>query len=471
MPMRSLNGFAMADHSAVSQGGRPPDDSVIVVDGDALERPGSPVPEGPQPVQKKVRSFDAPGTEGVMIIDEDLSGNLRRDASSTQPVTDEYPSWWKGRKSLNSSTINSFRCFVDRVLFFHDMVGLDKFLLKFRLKRGKTVDSSSAYRWISGAVKRGVKHLDFNISFDKFTLPDDLFTCRTLVTLKLDIGLVLNVPLDIHFPNLKTLHLKSVKLFDDNSVKSLFSNCSSLEDVVIEKCSFKYVQSFSISHPWLKRLAIIHSCDSAHCWLVIDTPYLSNFKYIGHVVAGYSLKKQESLVSADIQFLFEDKDLQADARHATSIFRQIYNVRSLVMSPYSLELLSSSEPLPAFPTLVELDIPYNKVEQLNSMDNGLEALLPHCPELENLAFPQDVLNSLPEEVPSCLLFKVKVIEISNFEYDQDCIRKAKYILENGGALEKLTILTSNIWHGYKLEISQVLFAYPRKSKECFILIV
>ncbi|KAK8657582.1 hypothetical protein V6N13_035813 [Hibiscus sabdariffa] len=83
MHMRSLNGFAMADHSAVSQGGRPPDDSVIVVDGDALERPGSPVPEGPQPVQKKVRSFDAPGTEGVMIIDEDLSGNLRRDASST----------------------------------------------------------------------------------------------------------------------------------------------------------------------------------------------------------------------------------------------------------------------------------------------------------------------------------------------------------------------------------------------------
>ncbi|KAK8655114.1 hypothetical protein V6N13_107706 [Hibiscus sabdariffa] len=88
MPMRSLNGFAMADHSAVSQGGRPPDESMIVVDGDALERPGSPVPEGPQPVQKKVRSFDAPGTEGVMIIDEDLSGNLRRDASSTQPVAD-----------------------------------------------------------------------------------------------------------------------------------------------------------------------------------------------------------------------------------------------------------------------------------------------------------------------------------------------------------------------------------------------
>ncbi|KAK8662463.1 hypothetical protein V6N13_092036 [Hibiscus sabdariffa] len=88
MPMRGLNGFAMDDHSAVSQGGRPPDGSVIVVDGDALERPGSPVHEGSQPVQKKVRSIDAPGTEGVMIIDEDLSGNLRRDASSTQPVVD-----------------------------------------------------------------------------------------------------------------------------------------------------------------------------------------------------------------------------------------------------------------------------------------------------------------------------------------------------------------------------------------------
>ncbi|KAL4346268.1 hypothetical protein GQ457_17G013020 [Hibiscus cannabinus] len=83
-----VDGFAMADHSAVSQGGRPPDGSVIVVDGNALERPGSPVHEGSQPVQKKVRSIDAPMTEGVMTMEEDLSGNLRRDASLTQPVAD-----------------------------------------------------------------------------------------------------------------------------------------------------------------------------------------------------------------------------------------------------------------------------------------------------------------------------------------------------------------------------------------------
>ncbi|KAK8589300.1 hypothetical protein V6N13_088149 [Hibiscus sabdariffa] len=360
---------------------------------------------------------------------------------------DEECPFWGWRRSSYRAPIKRFRCFVDGVLFFHDMENVDKFRLKFCRKRSESVDSISACRWISGALKRGVKHLDLNISLDKFTLPDALFTCRTL-----------------------TLHLRSVKFFDDNSVKSLFSSCSSLEDVVIEKCSMKKVRSFSFSHPFLKRLSVIHSCDNFNCWLMIDTPHLSNFKLIDHVVAGYSLKNLESIVSV-IKILLEDEDLRADAtRHATSVFREIYLARSLVMSAYSLELLLSCEPLPDFPTLVELEIPYNKAKQLNSRDKGLETLLPLLPELQNLAFRQDVLNSLPEEVP-CLLFKVKAIEISNFVYDQDCIRKAKYILENGRALEKLTIRTSICLYETKLKISKVLFAYPKKSKQCSILIV
>ncbi|GMI65339.1 hypothetical protein like AT4G14103 [Hibiscus trionum] len=386
---------------------------------------------------------------------------------------EKAPFWCLGKSiSINRAPIKRFRCFVDSVLFFHDMENVDKFRLNFCRKRSESVDSSSACRWISGALKRGVKHLDLNISLDKFTLPSSLFTCSTLVTLKLDISLVLKVPEDIHFPNLQTLHLRSVKFFDDNSVKSLFSSCTSLEDVVIEKCSMKNVRSFSISHPFLKRLSIIHSCDNFNCRLMLDTPHLSNFKHIDHVVAEYSLKNLESIVSADIQFLSEDEDLQGDARHAIAIFGEIYNVRSLLMSSYSLELLLSCEPLPAFPTLVELEIPYNEAEQLNSMDKGLETLLPHWPKLENLAFRQDVVISLPEEVPSCLLFKFKAVEISNFVYDKDCIQKAKYILENCRALEKLTIRTSSFCCYYnKLKISQVLFAYPRKSKQSFILIV
>ncbi|KAK8473994.1 hypothetical protein V6N12_030633 [Hibiscus sabdariffa] len=364
-------------------------------------------------------------------------------------LDEKCPFWGWGRGDCKAP-IKSFRCFVDGVLFFHDTENVDKFRLKFCRKRSESVDSISACRWISCALKRGVKHLDLNISLNKFTLPDALFTCRTLVTLKLDISLVFKIPEDIHFPNLQTLHLRSVIFFDDNSVKSLFSSCSNLEDVVIEKCSMTNVRSFSISHLFLKRLSIIHSCDNFKCWLMIDTPHLSNFKLIDNVVAGYSLKNLESIVSVDIQIQLEDEDLRADTRHATSIFREIYLARSLVMSAYSLELLLSCEPLPAFPTLVELEVPYNKAEQLNLGDKGLETLLPLLPELQNLAFRQDVLNSLPEEVPSCLLFKVKVIEISNFVYDQDCIRKAKYILENAAtirlqALNSLVRLSESVF--------------------------
>ncbi|KAK8683572.1 hypothetical protein V6N13_039630 [Hibiscus sabdariffa] len=83
-----VDGFTLTDHSVVSQGGRPSDGSVIVVDGDALERPGSPVHEGSQPVQKRVRSVDASMTEGVMAMDAELHETVRRDVYLAPPVAD-----------------------------------------------------------------------------------------------------------------------------------------------------------------------------------------------------------------------------------------------------------------------------------------------------------------------------------------------------------------------------------------------
>ncbi|KAK8368993.1 hypothetical protein V6Z11_A01G081300 [Gossypium hirsutum] len=68
---------------------------------------------------------------------------------------------------LKISTIESFMCFVDRVLFFHNTVNINA----FRLRCGKRVDSDRVYGWISAAIWRGVKHLGLSISLDNFTLP------------------------------------------------------------------------------------------------------------------------------------------------------------------------------------------------------------------------------------------------------------------------------------------------------------
>ncbi|XP_039029199.1 F-box protein At4g09920-like [Hibiscus syriacus] len=372
---------------------------------------------------------------------------------------EQHMDWSKRHKS---STVKNFMCFVDRVLFFH-RANVDK----FRLKCGKRVDSDRIYGWISVALWRGYKHLDLNITLDKFTLPGALFTCRTLVTLKLDIGFVLDVPKGVHFPNLETLQLNSVEFFNDNSVINLFSSCSSLEDVVISRCNMKNISSFNISHHFLKKLTILDLCNSSKYWLMIDTPNLAYFRYNNCIIAGYSLENLTSIVCADIQFqIKDDDDLLVDITDFSKVF---CIVGSLTLSLYSLQLLLRCESLPVFSTMIKLKICSGYHRWLK--DGGLETLLSRSPELEKLSFPREALRSLPEEVPSCLLFKLKAIEISFFENNEECIRKAKYIIKNGGALENFTIFT----YGYgdekeRLKISKVLLASPRKSNKCNFLI-
>ncbi|KAK9005079.1 hypothetical protein V6N11_042527 [Hibiscus sabdariffa] len=94
------------------------------------------------------------------------------------------------------------------------------------------------------------------------------------------------------------------------------------------------------------------------------------------------------------------------------------------------------------------------------LEKGLETLLPSLPALEKLALDQGVLVSVPKKVPSCLLVKLKLVEISEFENDRDCIEKASYILKNGGALQKLMIQmpteSYSLYEEKKMKISRTL---------------
>ncbi|PPD94975.1 hypothetical protein GOBAR_DD08020 [Gossypium barbadense] len=311
-------------------------------------------------------------------------------------------------------------------------------------------------------IRRGVKHLDISISPDQFTSPGIMFTCRSLTTLKLDFTCsVLDVPRGVPFPNLKTLHLKSVEFLSDDTTKCLLSSCNNLEDLVIAHCNIENLFNFTISHH-------LHDCR-----LMLDTPNLAYFKYGNLVIAGHPLENLKSINSAFIQSAFSNF-----RNYATTLFRGISNVHSLVLTYNSLKVsfldkslvLFLCEPLPVFATLVELKICDYYRE--HSMDKGLEILLSSSPELEKLACHQEVLSKLPEKVAYCLLSKLKVMEILGFRNDKDVIEKAKYILKNVGALQKLTIRTlSNISKAKKLKISEVLLGSPRESKHCCILIV
>nr|VDD57462.1 unnamed protein product [Brassica oleracea] len=62
--------------------------------------------------------------------------------------------------------------------------------------------------------------------------PSNLFTCKSLVILKLAGGMLLDVPRMVSRPSLKTLKLLRVKYFKDKTLQRLLSNCPVLEDLL-----------------------------------------------------------------------------------------------------------------------------------------------------------------------------------------------------------------------------------------------
>ncbi|KAK8313028.1 hypothetical protein V6Z11_D01G082700 [Gossypium hirsutum] len=277
----------------------------------------------------------------------------------------------KNIKSYSTDVIENYMCSVDRMLLFCNTTNVSKFGFKCWIKM---IGSNRFNRWISAAVDRGVKHLDLSTSvLPSSTLP--ILTCKTLVSLKLGKYFVLNVPKDVLLPNLKILHL--------HSVKRLLSGCPHLEDMVTRKCDLGNIRNFHISHHLLKTLTIRYTYNSYQCWLWINAPNLTSLEYYDRLVAGYSMENLQSLTKAVID-ISACKTLRADA---TKIFKGICDVPSLVLSDTSLQLLLRCEPLPVFENLIKLDLPCHlRFRCSNAFQKGLETLLSSLPALKNLSF-------------------------------------------------------------------------------------
>ncbi|XP_023635714.1 F-box/LRR-repeat protein At3g60040-like [Capsella rubella] len=148
----------------------------------------------------------------------------------------------------------SFRNFVDRTLALQCGSPIKKFSLKCHLH----LDSEMSYvgPWISNAVGRGVLELDLSIHTRyKFVqdsetgcsrwpqgmkrrgdvfLPSELFTCKTLVTLRLGKHIFLGeFPLELSLPALKSLFIDSICFAYKDLSDVFFPGCPVLEELVL----------------------------------------------------------------------------------------------------------------------------------------------------------------------------------------------------------------------------------------------
>ncbi|CAN6842430.1 unnamed protein product, partial [Brassica oleracea] len=111
------------------------------------------------------------------------------------------------------------------------------------------------------AISRDVRKLRFhNYPFgpkEDIRLPGSLYTCQTLVTLRLLYTFIVDVPLTICFPSLKTLRLRRVEFSNDEIVPRILSGCPVLEDLTVVREHNGSVKNITIMVPSLLRLTVL----------------------------------------------------------------------------------------------------------------------------------------------------------------------------------------------------------------------
>ncbi|XP_010451000.1 PREDICTED: FBD-associated F-box protein At5g56370-like [Camelina sativa] len=348
-----------------------------------------------------------------------------------------------------------FFLFVDRSLLLNTAPVLESLHFKF-VRKCRDVDIGF---WVRIAVERGLRELDFDYShmIDEpiRRLPQSLFTCGTLVVLKLKHVSLVHVRFFVCFQLLKTLHLKCVIFLDDESPKKLLSSCPVLEVLVLDRAGDDNVISFSVKVPSLQRFVYESGYESEE--LVLNTPSL---KY---------LKTRDFGDNCMIEYMPEIVEAHVHVNCC--------NIEDILISLKSvkrLSLCSISEP--QFPTgsifhqLVHLELCTSETywEVLMSM-------LQHSPKLRSLKLNKihDNLSGghifhweEPSTVPETLMFVLETLEWRNYRAWKKERDLATYILKHSKRL-KIAIFSSETTNlRVKYHLITELARLSRGSAEC-----
>ncbi|GMI63718.1 hypothetical protein like AT5G62970 [Hibiscus trionum] len=373
-------------------------------------------------------------------------------------------------------TVTSFSNLMDKMLFRHSEGRIEQFRLNHI--DISEVDASLVCDWISAALCRGVKVIDFFFYPRDRNIPllpgDLLFTCKSLVRLKLQFPFRMSIPSHVCLPSLKILELRRIVFEDDDSIKRLFSSCPILEDLSIYSCNTQNITRLIISNPSLKSLTLAFKGNFPHVPsldIVIDLPSLVYFKYWGFKEQNYSMGNMTSLARADIYFSFGLHPILIENVGFVKLFEGIGNVKSLrlTIDPKALPFLSHKR-FAAFQNLHHLEICRMCIKWNGK---GLFELLEFSPNLQTLLIGEvsDEFWFLTEKVPACIVYQLKEFEV-HFDDETSVLKLVTYILKNAIVLEKLKV------HQFlpladdegKKKISEQLSNLPRCSNNCQVFI-
>ncbi|EOA15188.1 hypothetical protein CARUB_v10028576mg [Capsella rubella] len=387
-----------------------------------------------------------------------------KDVLKTSVLSKRWRNLWKLVHKLEYIDINSnaehwkIVQFVDRSLLLNKAQVLES--LHFKLDRQcKDVDIGF---WIRFAVERGLRELNFDYCFTirkPSRLPQSLFTCVTLVALKLKNVSLVDAQFPVCFKLLKTLHLVEVIFRDDESSRKLLSRCPVLEVLVLERAIHDNVATFSVMLPSLQRL-VYDSTGLKDAALLMYTPSLKYFK----------------IVDFSYECMVENMPEIVEAHVAVTCSNITDILRSLVPLKRLLLCLPSESPFPTgtiFHQLVHLEFCTCVTEW-----DLLISMLHHSPKLRSLKLNETHGHfsevptfhwDEPSIVPETLMFVLETLEWRNYRGGDRERQLATFILNHSRRL-KIATFSPHISRLNRLKVKykmiKELAHSSRGSTEC-----
>ncbi|OMO74486.1 hypothetical protein CCACVL1_16677 [Corchorus capsularis] len=369
---------------------------------------------------------------------------------------------------------SSFVYFVCKVMLISQAQSISKFTFDRNFDLEFDVDYLRT--WISNAVGRNVQDLSLNFRCPQphINLPDCLFACKTLVSLKLENKIFVDVPATgVNFPCLKILQLMAVKYANDDSMRRVLSGCPVLEDLTVERLCGDNLFVLEVNVISLKRITVKRR--SAHYipWndppykLLISAPMLERIVLKDENYRYFLLEDGYNLAEAVVEI----SNPLADGRNLCDLLEVFADVRSLSLFHNTIWFNFPSEvKFPVLTNLVQLDI-----ECACKFWLRLLALLECSDNLKILVFRNVRVHSsrrkcdqaLVETVPKCVSMSLVTLHFKQV-YNCECDWKlVKYFLKNAKFLKQVKIGIS-----FRLKkrrhLLRKLLKYPRASMACEI---
>ncbi|KAK9140845.1 hypothetical protein Scep_010526 [Stephania cephalantha] len=373
---------------------------------------------------------DALSSLSDSVIHHILSFMDAKYAVRTSILSSRWRDLWKSLPHLTfNKTItpqnNHFVDLVNGVLIVRD--GSD--IQTFRLLCIDDADSPYLHNWILGAIGRNVHEINIEVgttSKKLIKLPNGLFNCQTLTTLKLSLDevtsfpyyILINMPVNlpdnlhvhwpirIYLPNLKVLHLFRVSFRDFEAASKLILSCPSLLTLEMLHCSFDARGCFVINSPTLKFLKMqtwvgssttTPSCTIRVCapnlkYLLCDDDmrkefsFVNKLAYLEHAKIAMEVIKGRMKCSPLDDWPIDDDQRKRIVRRVTSILEAVRYAEYLTLNPMTLLVSFESRFAQQSLSLQFPNLKHLKLQTRFSRDSAISImyLLKSSPQIETL---------------------------------------------------------------------------------------